>query len=124
MLQDIDLEGFEEFLSLYVENDLPRDMVRRLFLSFVKRAKTAPIGFSVTTVGPTVGGGGGGGGGGLFSQSSSTITGAIHSLGSRFNFSSLTGTGSNSYSKQPAPSQSVPEGTKLLCTVSDGVCSC
>lgn len=115
ILQDIDLEGFEEFMSLYLENDLPRDMIRRLFLSFVKKAKLAPVGLSVTTVGGPVAGGGGGG---LFSQSSSTITGAIHSLGSRFNFSGLTGTGSSSYSK-PAPSQSVPEGTKLLCTVSE-----
>lgn len=104
-------------MNTYVENELPSDLVRRLFLSFVKKAKSAPLALNVSAIGQNAGMGGGGG---LFTQSSNTITGAIHSLGSRFNFSSLAGTvtGSTSATAKPAPSQSVPEGTKLLCTVS------
>lgn len=103
-------------MNNYVEMELASDLVRRLFLSFVKRSKPTPLALKVSTVGQygaSVGvsssaAGVCSGGGGLFSQSSNTITGAIHSLGSRFNFSS---------GSKPAPSQSVPEGTKLLCTV-------
>ena len=114
------MEGFKEFIHLYVENDdLPDVMVRRLFLSFVKKTKNPLLGFGPNSgpmFVPAVAATAATASTGLFSQSSSTITGAIHSLGSRFNFSGLTGVGTNSLNK-PAPSQSVPEGTKLLCTV-------
>ncbi|XP_074595284.1 diacyl glycerol kinase 1 isoform X1 [Brevipalpus obovatus] len=38
---DIDLAGFKRFMDIYLETDTPQDMVRRLFLSFVKNQSTS-----------------------------------------------------------------------------------
>lgn len=116
--QDIDLVGFKIFMDTYLEMTFPSELLRRLFLSFARKTQKLPFG----VLGGIEREGGGRPGGGLFSQSSSTITGAFHSLGSRYfglsgGGGQNSGQGSNSLSK-PAPSQSVPEGTKLLCTVS------
>ncbi|KAH9369187.1 hypothetical protein HPB48_016902 [Haemaphysalis longicornis] len=35
--QDIDLEGFQAFMDTYLEMDTPRDLVKHLFLSFVRK---------------------------------------------------------------------------------------
>ncbi|XP_053200499.1 diacylglycerol kinase 1-like isoform X3 [Panonychus citri] len=35
--EDIDLEGFQKFVDIYLETDTPIDLVKRLFLSFVKK---------------------------------------------------------------------------------------
>lgn len=39
---DIDYEGFQLFMDSYLEIETPRDLVTRLFLSFVKRPNQAP----------------------------------------------------------------------------------
>lgn len=108
--------GFKIFMDTYFETTFPSELLRRLFLSFARKTQKLPFGVLGGTERE-----GGRTGGGLFSQSSSTITGAFHSLGSRYfglsgGGGQNSGQGSNSLNK-PAPSQSVPEGTKLLCTV-------
>ncbi|RWS29298.1 diacylglycerol kinase 1-like protein, partial [Leptotrombidium deliense] len=41
VVKDIDLEGFQKFMDIYLEIETPRDLVKRLFLSFVKKMFTA-----------------------------------------------------------------------------------
>ncbi|RWS16390.1 diacylglycerol kinase 1-like protein, partial [Dinothrombium tinctorium] len=38
---DIDLDGFTKFMDIYLEMETPRDLVKRLFLSFIKKMFTS-----------------------------------------------------------------------------------
>lgn len=38
--QDIDLEGFQQFMDIYLEIETPVELVKRLFLSFVKKTSS------------------------------------------------------------------------------------
>ena len=35
--KDMDLEGFQRFMDIYLEVETPRELIKRLFLSFVKK---------------------------------------------------------------------------------------
>lgn len=95
--KDIDLDGFKTFMSIYLENEISFDLIRRLFLSFVKRfeKKSEPTIDSQQQSSTH----------GINLNSSScnqhhpphhhhnhhshTITEAFHSIGARFNFPSF-----------------------------------
>lgn len=40
--KDMDLEGFQRFMDIYLEVETPRELIKRLFLSFVKKS-VSPI---------------------------------------------------------------------------------
>ncbi|XP_027194053.2 diacylglycerol kinase 1-like isoform X3 [Dermatophagoides pteronyssinus] len=109
---DIDLEGFKTFMSIYLENELSLDLIRRLFLSFVKKPEHPEHQTSSTIIQSSIEQQGKQYqtnetlsshhhhhhhhsliGGGIFSQSNSAISGAIHSIQAKFNFTSLGGIG-------------------------------
>ncbi|OTF72401.1 hypothetical protein BLA29_011128 [Euroglyphus maynei] len=129
--KDIDLEGFKTFMSIYLENELSLDLIRRLFLSFVKKPEQP----EQQTIGITssieqgkqcqtnetssshhhhhhhslISGG-------IFSQSNSTISGAIHSIQARFNFPSLGGIGGGANLSTTAASSSGQNQKALMNT--------
>ena len=37
LIKDMDLEGFQRFMDIYLEVEMPRELIKRLFLSFVKK---------------------------------------------------------------------------------------
>ncbi|KAK8386847.1 hypothetical protein O3P69_017939 [Scylla paramamosain] len=40
---DIDYEGFRQFMNIYLEVEMPEELCRHLFLSFVKRPRPQPV---------------------------------------------------------------------------------
>jgi len=47
--QDIDYEGFKLFVDTYLEVDIPDELCRHLFLSFLKRPSARPPGSPLPT---------------------------------------------------------------------------
>ena len=41
--QDIDYDGFKLFMNTYLETEIPEELCRHLFLSFVKRMRGPPL---------------------------------------------------------------------------------
>ena len=99
-------------MSIYLENELSLDLIRRLFLSFVKKPEHPEHQTSSTIIQSSIEQQGKQYqtnetlsshhhhhhhhsliGGGIFSQSNSAISGAIHSIQAKFNFTSLGGIG-------------------------------
>ena len=54
-LQTIDYDGFKLFINTYLESDVPEDLSKHLFLSFIKRPapEPAPASASATSAAST-----------------------------------------------------------------------